>query len=244
MAKVLPVLSSVILWEGPSPVDGAPIVAIATGLTGESTNRKTGRMAQVAIVRQDVSPITAINTGEDVSICGGCPHRKGGKYGKRTCYVNVAKGVGATWRSYAEGNKVKGGIEHTRTAGIRMGSYGDPALIPADIWDAVTARDGFHTAYTHMWRSERLAGHLRGRAMASCETAEDVRKANANGWGTFRVIAEDAPAPTTGTECPADGDRVTCETCRACDGTAGRNVWIRAHGVASKRVTEGRVCGE
>ena len=31
-----------VIWEGFSPIDGAPIVLIATGFTEKSSNRKTG----------------------------------------------------------------------------------------------------------------------------------------------------------------------------------------------------------
>ena len=42
-----------VLYEGPSEIDGKPIVCIATL---DSRNRKTGNMVQTWILRQDVSP--------------------------------------------------------------------------------------------------------------------------------------------------------------------------------------------
>ena len=38
--------NGVILYEGPSMLDGAPIVVIATGIRTGSTNVKTGAMIQ------------------------------------------------------------------------------------------------------------------------------------------------------------------------------------------------------
>ncbi len=62
-----------VIQESTSPIDGSPIVVI---LTMGSSNRKTGNMCQVWILRADVNPVQAVNTGEDYSICGNCPHRK------------------------------------------------------------------------------------------------------------------------------------------------------------------------
>ena len=62
-----------ILSEFRSPIDGNLCTAI---LTLKSSNRKTGNMAQVWILRQDINPVDAIATGDDESICGNCSHRK------------------------------------------------------------------------------------------------------------------------------------------------------------------------
>jgi len=56
-----------IVYQGPSMIDGAPIVAIVTGLTRKSKNEKTGNMAQVFILRADMSPLQAIASGADGS---------------------------------------------------------------------------------------------------------------------------------------------------------------------------------
>jgi hypothetical protein len=54
-----------IIDRGLSPIDGQPYVAI---LTLESSNRKTGNMAQVWIMREDINPVEAVQTGEDVTV--------------------------------------------------------------------------------------------------------------------------------------------------------------------------------
>ena len=79
--------NGVILYEGPSVIDGAPIVAIATGLKSPSSNDKTGTMVQVWILRADVAPHEAQKTGADESICGNCP--------MRPLMVKMARGVEA-----------------------------------------------------------------------------------------------------------------------------------------------------
>ena len=68
---------SVEVWRGPSPIDGAPIVMIMTGLSPKnpSKNSKTGPMVQTHIVRRDMAPVVAMMSGHDQSICGDCPLR-------------------------------------------------------------------------------------------------------------------------------------------------------------------------
>ena len=95
-----------ILYEGPSMLDGAPIVAIAT--TGKSANRKTGDMIQTWILRQEWSPVDAVRYGADSSICGSCTHRGAPAEGKpRTCYVNVGQAPQGIWRAWKAGRYPK-----------------------------------------------------------------------------------------------------------------------------------------
>ena len=63
-----------VLYEGPSMLDGVPIVVIATGFAESSANDKTGAMIQTWILRQDIPPHHAFKSGEGSSVCGGCPH--------------------------------------------------------------------------------------------------------------------------------------------------------------------------
>jgi hypothetical protein len=72
-----------ILYEGPSLLDGMPIVAIVTGLASASANGKTGAMLQTWILPRDVHPSRALDTGADASVCGRCPHRP--QYACRDC---------------------------------------------------------------------------------------------------------------------------------------------------------------
>ena len=63
-------LNKAILYEGPSLIDGQPIVAIATY---SDKNTKTGLMVQTYILCQNIDPRDANKTGADFSICGKCP---------------------------------------------------------------------------------------------------------------------------------------------------------------------------
>ena len=118
-------LKGYVLQRSISPIDNAPIVVIATM---ESSNRKTGNMVQVWILRDDINPVEALNTGADVSICGDCPHRKQSD-GSRSCYVNVGQAPNSVWKSYKAGKygEFKDlNLSSLHNRKIRWGAYGDP----------------------------------------------------------------------------------------------------------------------
>ena len=226
------------LWRGPSLLDGKPIVVIATGIGRSSKNRKTGNMVQTYILRADMPPNQAIRIGADSSICGDCIHRGDGTGKGRTCYVNVGQGPRSVWAAWMRGSYpcvvshwdiTNLGYDHT----VRLGTYGDPAAVPADIWKALVFRCVGHTGYTHQWRR---APDLRGLVMASADSESDAAEARALGWRTFRVAMPcDAPRMTGEAICPASaeaGKKLTCATCLACSGANGRrgSIVIQAHG--------------
>ena len=64
------------VWRGNSLIDGAEIVVLMSGITRKSINGKTLDMIQISIVRTDVSPLEAVQTGLDRSICGDCKLRE------------------------------------------------------------------------------------------------------------------------------------------------------------------------
>ena len=92
-----------IIYKGPSLLDGAPIVVIATY---SNRNTKTGKVVQTYILRSDINPLEASKTGADYSICGSCPMRgevttdPKRKIAKgRKCYVNLGQGVLIVFKS-------------------------------------------------------------------------------------------------------------------------------------------------
>ena len=95
--KSLPNKKGFILYDGPSVLDGSPIVCIATLST---SNRKTGAMIQTWILRADKDPVTASKLGDDVSICGNCPlrHHTGG-----ACYVNIGQAPRSIFDGFIRG---------------------------------------------------------------------------------------------------------------------------------------------
>jgi hypothetical protein len=227
-----------IIDRGLSPIDGQPYVAI---LTLKSSNRKTGDMAQVWIMREDINPVVAVSTGEDVSICGDCSHRKNSK-GERSCYVNVGQGPNSVWKTYKRGGYIdstswdlKRYAEIVGKKRIRWGAYGDPAIIKPGLVMTLSAYSKGHTGYTHQWRKE-FASPFKGMFQASCDGFNDYLEATAHGWKTFTVIAKNQSI-NYAKQCPAtmENSKAQCITCKLCDG-AKSNIFVTAHGSGAKYV--------
>jgi hypothetical protein len=232
-------MKSGILYQGPSLIDGAPIVVIATY---SEKNKKTGLMVQTYILRADINPLEASKTGADVSICGDCRHRgtptadPARKQAKdRTCYVNLGQGVLITYRAFLRGVYPDAQTTAARRAigrgrMVRVGTYGDPGAVPPEVWDDLLCDAQGWTAYTHRtgWRPEL--------AMQSADSLEQARALWQIGARTFRVIWKGEQIDATREVlCPASkeaGRRTTCAACKLCAGTATRSprsVAIHAH---------------
>ena len=218
----IPRSSGAVIWEGNSPIDGAPIVAI---VVWHSRNAKTGDMSQTFILRSDMKPTDGLANGEDASICGDCKHR-GSVDSPRTCYVEVGKSVNAVYKCYAAGNypTVSPGDASSilRGRAVRLGAYGDPAMVPASVWDSLVSRASGYTGYTHQWRTASSHRHL---CMASVDSPAEHLEAQAQGWRTFRVRKESEEILPGEAVCPASaegGNRTTCDRCRLCSGAKGR----------------------
>ena len=82
-----------VVYEGPSAINGDPIVAI---LTLKSNNVKTGNMAQLWIMARDIAPHIAKKEGNDDAVCGDCPIKK-------ECYVLTFQGPLSVWNAYQRG---------------------------------------------------------------------------------------------------------------------------------------------
>lgn len=210
-----------VFYDGPSKLDGAPILGIA--VTSRSRNRKTGEVIQTYILRADVDPVTAIRTGEDSSICGDCIQRP---YLGGECYVEVPKSVYMIFQAWIMGGyRLADPATVARAlAGriVRIGAYGDPAAIPTRHWKALLRFAAGHTGYTHQWRKHHAQG-LRSILMASADSARDRDIAQSMGWRTFRVRSEAEPIGPREVVCPASaeaGFRRQCISCKACDGAA------------------------
>ena len=231
-----------ILYEGPSKIDGLPIVVILTGLSG-SSNRKTGSMLQTYILRSDVHPLDAIKTGDDASICGDCEHRPilARETGQAPCYVEVGKGASMVWKAYQAGRYVRLPLHviarMIAARVLRLGTYGDPAAAPIRVWQAVTVYVAGWTGYSHQWRN--LSADWQYLVMASADSVSDRQDAKLAGWRTFRVsIGIDRQVGEI--SCPASkeaGARTTCIDCRLCKGTqiAAKDIVIADHALGHKR---------
>ena len=225
--------AGVILYEGPSMIDGQPIVVIANRIDTASTNGKTGAMVQTFIMRQDIAPHDAVKTGDDASICGDCTHRpvNGG-----SCYVKVFQAPLSTWKAYKRGRYLK--IDAAQSSELfagrffRLGTYGDPAAAPFQVWRAATLKTKGHNGYTHQWKRFQAFKTL---CMASADTVDEATEAQSQGWRTFRV-KKSHEAINNEVTCPASketGAKTSCVDCRACGGTSAKakaSIVINDHG--------------
>jgi hypothetical protein len=234
MAKI----NGLTIYRGPSMLDGAPIVAIATGLKKSSRNGKTGSMVQIWIMREDVSPRDAVNSGADASVCGDCVHRGrtiDGKNVDRSCYVTIIHAPRNVWSSYHRGIYPAATDLTAAFAdrAVRLGAYGDPAAVPLAVWQAITSKAAYCTGYTHQW--QRFPA-LAAWCMASCDSELEREHAKALGFRTFRVRRQLDPRLQGEGACPASaemGKATSCELCKLCGGLSTKakaDITIIAHG--------------
>ena len=214
-----------IIYQGPSQIDGLPIVAIATY---SDRNTKTGKVLQTYIIRSDLSPLEASKSGQDFSICGDCkfrgeansdPDRKQAK--NRKCYVNLGQGPTIVYKSFIRGvypiaSDHASRVELGENRVVRLGTYGDPAAVPSYVWDQLLSECESHLAYSHQ------SGFRPDITMQSADTLAQAQAHWAKRARTFRVIdsLEDID-PINEILCPASkeaGRRVQCVKCQLCSG--------------------------
>ena len=226
-----------IIYSGKSQLDNQTnIVCIATD---NSNNQKTGAMVQTWILHADLDPISANRWGNDRGICGDCIHRGQekslftfrGTAAGRSCYV-LLLGPQSIYRTYVAGGYKTARPDKLSKLGrgriIRVGSYGDPAAVPAHVWEELLSEADTFTAYSHQsgWRPD-----------IAMQSADDYHSAVLHwkaGRRTFRVISELGHLDRNNEAlCPASkeaGRRVQCTACKLCKGSnLGKSIAIVEH---------------
>ena len=238
---------SSIIYQGPSLIDGSPIIVIAII---SSRNKKTGSMLQTYIMRADMDPRLASKTGADFAICGLCKHRgiatddplkkqaKG-----RSCYVLLGQGPLIAYQAMMRGlYPVIAGHAAIAAMGsgrkVRIGTYGDPAAVPSYIWESLLSDADMHTAYSHQAAQHGAAFDAK-LMMQSADSEQEARSAWDQGIRTFRVVSSVADI-VAGKEilCPASkeaGKKTSCADCGLCAGSSikAKSIAIPAHGAGS-----------
>ena len=223
-----------ILWEGYSPVDNAHIVAIAT-LT--SKNEKTGNMVQTWILRTDIEPNKAVKNSQDSAICGACPFASG-----KGCYVRAEQAPLAVFKAYHKGNYKRLSFDELPLVGVnrsvRLGAYGDPAMVPTSIWKQVIKNSLSWTGYTHQIKAPWFDKELAKICMVSADTLAESEKYNALGLRTFTAISDQEDVPGGQLVCPNFTHGTRCVDCGLCNGSIGNGKSIIApiHGTKQKIV--------
>ena len=242
MSKIL----GYIAYEGPSTIDGAPIVVIVNKIHTDSKNDKTGAIVQTFIIRSDIAPMAALQSGADESICGDCEHRPitAKETGKPPCYVQVGKSVQSVYHAYKRGRYVKADPATIARvlAGkiVRIGTYGDPFAAPVKMWTQITRYAAGRRGYSHQWdRPDFDVQAWAPLVMASADNIDQAAKANLLGMRVFRVsVGVDVQAGEA--PCPASaegGRRSTCAKCTLCSGTSivARDIVIADHAAGHAR---------
>ena len=215
-----------ILWRGPSAFDGKPIMVIATAVYMPSANIKTGWMIQIWILVEGMPPVEAMMQGEDASICGDCNLRR------NECYV-VTLHLTQMWqKALREGIDISpekfGSLARKRHIPIRLGAYGDPAMVPLWVWQNLgTMPKG--SGYTHQW--EWADVQFAELVMASVDTLEKKEEANELGYRTFRILRKGDTLAKDEVLCPNYTHGTQCRTCGLCGGlrSKAKNIAIPIH---------------
>ena len=222
-------LNKAILYEGPSLIDGQPIVAIATY---SDKNTKTGLMVQTYILCQNIDPRDANKTGQDFSICGNCPLKgiptmdpKRKLAEKRKCYVRIDQGSLIVWKAYQKGSypKTNDISELGRGRMVRLGTYGDPAAVPSYVWHQLLEEAIGHTPYSHQNDIKPIDKKI---FMGSADSLEHAKKFWSDNIRTFRVIQNLNEIQDNEILCPASkeaGRKSTCAKCKLCSGTSSNS---------------------
>lgn len=229
-----------VVYRGRSQLDRKPIVGILTGLKRPSDNVKTGPMAQLWILREDVAPHLAVKTGEDASVCGDCPLRRS------VCYVTMHQAPLSVWKTYKEGGYFpatwSSAVQHiVKQRAVRLGAYGDPVALPFALVETIALYARRYTGYTHQWR-RKGAQKYRRYLMASVETEEGLNKARGMGWRTFRVRGPEDEIMPGEIDCPHYTHGVTCIECGLCDGWGTsrnrKDIVVEVHGAGAGKFKE------
>ena len=157
-------MASTLLYRGTSRnrVFPSSIDIAVSGLDIPSRNPKTGIMAQLWILVSGMTPKQAQHSGDDAAVCGGCVHRPINSIlgtdnpEGATCYVRTQQGPLAVHKVIKDQQpQVLDASQRAMVAarGLRLGAYGDPAMIPLALIKKLVGyarllRPFNHTGYT------------------------------------------------------------------------------------------------
>ena len=221
--------NSVKIWE-----DGS-IFAALTGLTSQSKNKKTGNMLGISILPIEEKPSDSIKHKNDSAQCGSCALAAGSE-GAWSCYVNPVA-LNAVWGATVakKVSKMVGKFLELNRTPIRLGTYGDPALLPLKLIKKIIGNKGRKwTGYTHQW--ETCSPEYSQYLMASIDHSNSKEKAIKKGYRTYRILSELDVLDSDEIMCPHDSTGVQCADCKLCSGNGvkAKNIAVRVSGPKNK----------
>lgn len=224
--------NGLIIYRGPSRINGAPILGILTGITRRSRNQATGECLQTWVLDATIDPAEAYYKGKNQAVCGDCAFAQ-----YKVCYVPWWREPLSIWKAAHAGsypdydpalhNRFLAGWPH------RMGAAGDPAALPLSLvrslW-LLAQRGRLWLCYTHQWHKAAFQS-LKRYAMASCGSEKEFYQARQKGWKPYRTRQKDDPLLPGEFICPKaaeGGHRLVCTQCFACRGGTWRGQYTPA----------------
>ena len=197
---------------------------VLTGLKLNSQNKKTGAMIQSYFIdKETINHATVFG-----SKCGQCPMLE-------KCYVSRDKLT--VRRLLKEGNYTQVSfntmLELIKDKPIRLGTYGDPSVLPLSDLEAICKSASMHTGYTHFFNT--IPTQYSRFLMASVESYTQELFAQSLGYRTFRVLLKGYTEYETSDhiiECVNDTHGLTCLECGLCNGNQKgkvKNIYINEH---------------
>ena len=206
---------------------------VVNGLHLPSTSKKLGPMAQMWVLPVETSPVDLYRAGKDVRVCGtDCPARSKASGGYGWCYLDMRNPQRVWWMDQGAYGRIdvldRWEAKALHGLDLRLGAWGDPAVLPFEVVEALARSVRSWTGYTSLWRvcDDRFRRYL----CASVHTPAEYETARLLGWTPFRVRLPDEPLLPGEYECPASdqaGNRLTCATCGACNGWGGDRERLR-----------------
>lgn len=231
---------SFIVYEGPSRLaDKSDIIGI---LLLKSHNVKTGNMAQLYILRKDMSPLDAYHQAKDDAICGDCVHRRSTGGG---CYVNIGQGPENVYKAYLRGKYKPIAVKDLAkyNMNLRFGAYGDPLALPLRLITQLKDVCVDYTGYTHQMKTIKSdRRHRYSWMMESSDSVEQTERAYKDGRNTFRVgsisskLEFERVCPNYTMEAMGKTNPIQCEKCLLCGSKQNKPVLIPAHGILKRKV--------
>lgn len=216
------------IWQGSSAYNGEPIAAF---LSLGSSNRKTGNIDTLWLLPLAEKPSYAVKTGDDRAVCGDCRH-KPSRDG--TCYVLPYQSPNTIWRTNGGDNVTALEDVVPSSPIVRLGGYGDPAMLPFPFIEKFVSLYRSAIGYSHQW--EWCDQRYRKLLLASVDSEEEKERANAMGWRTFRVRKSEGSIHTGETLCINETDSlIQCRDCKLCtSGRSRQNIVVTVHGTQHK----------
>ena len=224
-------MNSLKIWEDTQ----RNIYAALYCLERSSSNSKTGDMVQLAILPIDSKPTKALKTRQ-LPNCGDCALIS-------TCYVNTVS-LNAVYDQTV--NQTVAAVPKRFRAPIRLGSWGDPGLLPIDLLQQLSRTAGAHTGYTHLW--QEIEQEYSQLLMASIDhltakkqglTVDQLKRlAWDKGYRTYTILQPGEKQSAQERSCLYVSNNTQCRYCKLCNGAGSqRSIAAPLHGPNNKQVS-------